>query len=264
MARRLGQHFLHDPAILDRIVEALDPQPADFVLEVGPGPGTLTSRLAPRVGRVVAIEMDRDLAEGLRADLASAGHHRGVEVVTGDALALDWHALTPPAHDGPRKIVGNVPYYITSPLIEKALQPPAPAVVVFLVQREVADRVAAPPGSRTYGALSVGVQAVARAERLFTVRAGAFRPPPRVDSALLRLTPLERPAVPETERAGFRAFVVAIFGQRRKQIARGLRILHDLDAARSVAVCEAAGVAPDARPEALDVAAFVRLFHAMR
>jgi 16S rRNA (adenine1518-N6/adenine1519-N6)-dimethyltransferase len=134
---------------------------------------------------------------------------------------------------------------------------------VFLVQREVADRVAAPPGTKTFGALSVGVQAVAQAERLFTVRAGAFRPPPNVDSAVLRLTPLAQPAVSPTERPAFREFVVGLFAQRRKQLARGLRIACGLGPEESAAACAAAGIAPDARPETLGVDAFVRLFRGM-
>lgn len=258
MGRRLGQHFLFDPAILDRIVEAIAPDPGDVVLEIGPGPGTLTRRLAPRVGRVVAIEKDAALAAELAEAAAREPGLANVAVAAGDALTLDWSALAGPAAG--LKIIGNVPYYITSPLIERALETPGATVVVFLVQREVADRVAAPPGSKTYGALSVGVQAAARPERLFVVRAGAFRPPPNVDSAVLRLVPRPDPAVSPAERAAFRAFVVGLFAQRRKQVVRGLRVACGLDAAASLAACERAAIAPVARPETLDVSALVRLF----
>jgi len=168
MGRRLGQHFLRDIAILDRIVDAIAPAADDTVLEIGPGDGTLTMRLLRRVARVVAIERDPGLAAGLH------GRDR-LTVVTGDALEVPWPERT--------KVIGNVPYYITTPLIEKALTPPARPVTVFLVQKEVADRVVALPGGKAYGALSVGVQAVALAERLFVIRAGAFHPPPKVDSA---------------------------------------------------------------------------------
>jgi 16S rRNA (adenine1518-N6/adenine1519-N6)-dimethyltransferase len=160
------------------------------------------------------------------------------------------------------KVVGNIPYYVTSPLIEKALRPPLPAVIVYLVQREVADRVAARPGGKTYGALTVGVQAVARAERLFVVRAGAFHPPPNVDSAVLRLTPLADPLVDDAERAAFRAFVVGLFGQRRKQIVGGLRTVTALDREGARARCADVGIDPAARAETLSVADFVRLFRA--
>jgi 16S rRNA (adenine1518-N6/adenine1519-N6)-dimethyltransferase len=266
--RRLGQHFLADPAILDRIVDAITPDAGDLVLEIGPGTGTLTRRLAPRVGHVVAIERDRRLAAALQAPApGSSPLPPNVTIVEGNALTLDWHeTLANPtaqpltAHRQPFKIIGNIPYYVTSPLIERALQPPLPDVVVFLVQREVADRVVAEPGGRVYGALSVGVQAVARAERLFVVRAGAFRPPPKVDSAVLRLTPRTDPVVTQEERAPFRAFVVGLFGQRRKQLVRSLRGSADLTAERAAAACDAIGVSPAARPETLSVAEFARLF----
>ena len=155
--RRLGQHFLTDPRILQRIADALGATAADTVLEIGPGPGGLTEVLAARAGRLIAIEKDADLVPALRARVPDA------TVVEADALEADWHALAGP--DG--LVAGNIPYNITSPLIDKALAPPRPARIVFLVQKEVADRVGAAPGGEAYGALSVGVQAVARAERLF-------------------------------------------------------------------------------------------------
>ena len=278
MPRRLGQHFLYDPAILDRIVDAIAPQPDDVVLEVGPGEGTLTRRLAPRVGRVVAIERDARLVAALRSGDGHGNHAplpENVTVIEADALALDWHQAVLASHahstsavghrpsaigSRPFKVIGNIPYYVTSPLIEQALQPPMPAVVVFLVQREVADRVVAAPGSRTYGALSVGVQAFTRAERLFVVRAGSFQPPPTVDSAVLRLTPLAEPAITLAERAPFRVFVVGLFGQRRKQLGRALRGVAGLTAEGAVAVCETSGVSPTARPETLSVVEMVRVF----
>ncbi len=139
--RRLGQHFLNDPGVLGRIVDALDPRPGETVLEIGPGRGTLTRVLLDRGLKVIAIEKDRLLAAALALD--------GLRVIEGDALQLDWPRVS--------KVVGNIPYYITSPLIDKALRPPLPERVVFLVQAEVADRIAAQPGSKTYGALSVGV-----------------------------------------------------------------------------------------------------------
>jgi 16S rRNA (adenine1518-N6/adenine1519-N6)-dimethyltransferase len=289
MTRPLGQHFLTDPAILDRIVAALDPTPADVVLEVGPGEGTLTRRLAPRVGRVVAIEKDRVLAERLRTG-ADGPLPENVIIVEGDALAIDWRVVAgvggpadvggdasvaptaaessarppagPPARR-PFKIAGNIPYYITSPLIEMALRPPPPSVIVYLVQREVADRVAAQPGGKTYGALTVGVRVVARAERLFVVRAGAFHPPPNVDSAVLRLTPRPDPLIEEAERAAFRGFVVGLFGQRRKQMVGGLRVVTGLDREGALVRCAEVGIDPTARPETLSVTDFVRLFHAI-
>ena len=207
--KRLGQHFLTDRNMLQRIVDALEPAPDDVVVEIGAGTGSLTEQLLARGLRVIAIEKDRRVISELRMRNAECGID-GLSIVQGDALRVDWHALIIPHSAFPIphfKIVGNIPYAITSPLIDKALTPPLPARIVFLVQAEVADRIAAPPGSKTYGALSVGVQAVARVERLFTVRAGAFTPPPKVTSAVVRLTPLAQPLVAPEEIAAFRAFV---------------------------------------------------------
>ena len=266
MGRPLGQHFLADRAILDAIVAALVPQFGDVVLEDGAGTGSLTRRLAPRVGRVVTIERDRKLAAALRG--AADPLPSNVELVEGDALDLDWHGLLaagPPSSVAPAafKVVGNIPYYVTSPLLDKALTPPLPAVIVYLVQREVADRLAAAPGSRTFGALTAGVQAVATVERIRNVAAGAFRPPPRVGSAVVRLTPREPAYVAPAELPGFRAFLARLFGQRRKQLRRSLQNLTGLDAQRVEAILGEVGVAPEDRPEMLTPQELVTLHRAV-
>jgi len=177
-------------------------------------------------------------------------------VVTGDALDLDWHELFtryPIAGTRDRlKIVGNIPYNITSPLLEKPLTPPLPERIVFLMQLEVARRIAAPPGSKTYGGLSIGVQAQCRVEQLFTVLPGSFRPPPKVTSALVRLTPLDEPLVRAEEVAALRAFVTACFSRRRKQ-------LHNAVPGATAAGLTTLGFDPTARPETLAPADFVRL-----
>jgi 16S rRNA (adenine1518-N6/adenine1519-N6)-dimethyltransferase len=231
--RRLGQHFLSDQKILGRIADALDATPGETVLEIGPGRGALTNVLLDRGLKVIAIERDRRLAAALK--------QQDLTVIAGDALQVDW--------PGGVKIVGNIPYYITSPLIDKALTPPVPERVVFLVQAEVAERLAAKPGGKTYGALSVGVQVVCRVEKLFTVAPGAFRPPPKVRSALIRLTPLAQPLVMDVEVAPLRAFVTACFSKRRKQLKN---VVPDID-------LEAMGFDPTIRPERLPPEAFVRL-----
>ncbi len=242
--RRLGQHFLDDPKILERIVDALEPKRSDVVLEIGPGKGSLTRALLARGVKVIAIERDRELAAALDA-------RENLTVITDDALALDWHQ-----YDA-NKVIGNIPYYITSPLIDKALTPPLPERVVFLVQAEVADRIVAKPGGKTYGALSVGVQAIARVEKLFTVAPGAFRPPPTVRSALIRLKPLAEPLVKSEEVEAFRTFVTACFSKRRKQLKNAVpkiseRQLRELD------------LDPTTRPERLPPTAFVRLLRAVQ
>lgn len=247
--RRLGQHFLTDPRILARIADALGASSTDTVLEIGPGLGGLTAALVQRAGRVVAVEKDRELAPPLRTRFPTA------EIIEGDALDLDWHAIVPAGF----LVTGNIPYNITSPLLDKALLPPRPARIVFLVQKEVADRVTATPGTTDYGALSVGVQAVARAERLFGVPAGAFQPRPKVDSAVLRLTPLPNPLVSDRERHSFRAMVVGLFGFRRKQMLRGIRELTGWEAARAGELLARSNIAERVRPEVLTPAAFAWL-----
>jgi 16S rRNA (adenine1518-N6/adenine1519-N6)-dimethyltransferase len=248
--RRLGQHFLADPRILARIADTLDAGPHDIVLEIGPGRGGLTAELVKRAGSVVAIEKDRDLIGPLRERFPS------IEIVAADALETDWQALA----GGPYLLAGNIPYNITSPLLDKALTPPLPLRIVFLVQKEVADRVTAAPGTSAYGALTVGIQAVASAERVFTVPAGAFQPRPKIDSAVLRLDPLNQPLVTPREREGFRALVVGLFGFRRKQLLRGIRELTGWSGIRVTELLRDVGLGDTVRPEVLSPADFVRLY----
>jgi 16S rRNA (adenine1518-N6/adenine1519-N6)-dimethyltransferase len=260
--KSLGQHFLSDPNILGRIVDALAPEPGDVVLEIGPGEGGLTRILLERGARVVGIEKDDRLAEKLKAQ--SADRRTLLTVVNADALDVDWGGLVASVERTPVgslrfSVVGNIPYYITSPLLDKALTPPLPSRVVFVVQQEVADRIVAPPGSRTYGALSVGIQAVCRAEQMFTVKAGAFRPPPKVDSAVLRLTPLDAPLVPVEQGKAFRKFVVACFGQRRKQLRNVLAGVVGREPGVVAQGLREMGFDPTVRPERLAPSDFARL-----
>jgi 16S rRNA (adenine1518-N6/adenine1519-N6)-dimethyltransferase len=239
--RRLGQHFLDDVGILGRIVDALDPVPGETVLEIGAGKGSLTAALLGRGLKVIAIEKDRALAGALARE--------NLTVIDGDALRLEWPRVP--------KVVGNIPYYITSPLIDKALSPPLPERVVFLMQAEVADRLAAKPGSKMYGALSVGVQAVCRVEKLFAIAPGSFKPPPKVRSAVVRLTPLAEPLVRPEEIAPLRVFVTACFSKRRKQLKNAVPDL-------TVAQLRELGLDPTIRPERLPPEMFVRLLRQRR
>lgn len=250
--KSLSQNFLSDPRILGRIADAVGATKNDTVLEIGPGPGGLTGQLVERAGRVVAIEKDREMLPSLVSRFSS------LVLAEGDALELDWPALV----GGPFIVAGNIPYNITSPLIDKALTPPRPTRVVFLVQKEVAERVVATPGIKAYGALSVGVQAVCRAEKLFTVSKGAFFPVPKVDSAVLRMTPLAAPLVSDAEVEPFRRFVVGMFGFRRKQLVRALRELLDLDAEQGSSIVSKAGFSSTMRAEELGPREFVELFRA--
>ena len=205
--KRFGQHFLTDPASLGRIADALAPEPSDTVVEIGPGRGALTDVLAPRCARLIAIEIDRDLVRHLTEKYAGQPH---VEVVEGDALDTDWSAIA----GSPYLLAGNLPYYITTPLIFRILEAPRPRRAVLLVQREVAARLVAAPGSADYGALTVNVQVTASVKVVAKVSGGSFHPRPSVDSSIILLTPLATPALGASEEDPFRRFVQAAFGMR--------------------------------------------------
>ncbi len=255
--KSLGQHFLRDARVLERIASALDLTGTETVLEIGPGRGALTDRLATRAGRLVAIEVDRALVPVLRARYAAQPH---VIIAEADVLDTDLAALA----QGPYRLAGNVPYYITTPILFHALKAPRPERAVFLVQREVADRMAAPPGSDAYGALSVNLQALATAETLMVVKPGAFDPPPKVDSAVVRVVPRAEPLVTPDEEAPFSRFVIALFAQRRKQLGRTLRTITGLDPAAVEARLAPLWLSPTVRAETLAPPVIVGLFRAMR
>jgi len=254
--KRLGQHFLVDRTALERIADALAPTASDVVVEIGPGRGALTDLLSQRAKRVIAVELDRDLVPYLRDRYRAAGN---VDVIERDVLDVNLGELA----GSEFLLAGNVPYYITTPILFHALEPPRPARAVYLVQREVAERIVAPPGSRTYGALSVNVQAVAHAELVARVPAGAFRPPPSVESAIVRLTPRPDPAVGQSLEAGFRSLVQDAFGLRRKQMRRVVRTIARLDADGADEVLAAAAIDPEVRPETLSPEDFARLLRAI-
>src|ERR1700716_423897 len=227
--KSLGQHFLTDRRILGRIADALHLTGSETVLEIGPGRGALTDILAERAGRLIAIEYDRALAELLRQRYAKRGN---VLIAEADVLEVALGELAA----GPYVLVGNVPYYITTPILFHALAPPRAERSVYLVQREVADRLSASPGTKEYGALTVNVAAVARAETLFRVPAGAFAPPPKVESAVVRITPLPTPLVGPDEERPLRTLVQSAFGMRRKQMRRVVRSLYAVDVPSAEAV----------------------------
>ena len=251
--KRYGQHFLSDTRILTAIVDALGPGTADTVVEIGPGRGSLTEILAERSGRVVGIEIDRALTEHLRKKFADKSN---VEIVQADVLETDLATVG----GNEFLLIGNVPYYITTPIVFKALEPPIPLRSVFLVQSEVADRMAATEDDESYGALSVNISVVARVERVLDVPATSFRPPPKVESAVVRITPLPRALVPSDALAGFRTFIQAVFGLRRKQMLRVLRTVRGLSVAEAEALLEKAGIPSEARPETVSPETFARLY----
>ena len=253
--KRLGQHFLTDPRILARIAAALGAEASDTVVEIGPGRGALTEHLLASAGHVVAVEIDRDLVPHLRAEFGG----RPLTVVEGDVLE---HPIAGLAGTDDFLLAGNVPYYITTPILFHALRAPRPRRAVFLVQREVAERVVAAAGTEAYGALSANVQAVADARIAFRVAAGSFTPPPKVESALLVVTPRAEPAVSSAEEEPFREFVIAAFGLRRKQMRRVLRTIFDLDAEAADALLTSTRIDPERRVETLTVDELVAVWRA--
>ena len=246
--KHLGQHFLHERGVVEKIVLAVDPRPGDRLVEIGPGQGAITFPLLRRHGALTAIEFDRDLL----APLAAAAEGIGtLTLLPGDVLDVDFTAL---AGGDPIRLVGNLPYNLSSPILFHALEHAAAIRDMhFMLQKEVVDRMAAGPGSKVYGRLSVMLQAQCRVTPLFTVAPGAFRPPPKVDSAVVRLVPRDPATVDIRDRARFAAVVRAAFGQRRKTLRNALSGVADAGA------IEAAGLSPGDRAEQVPVEGFVRL-----
>jgi len=262
--KRFGQHFLHDPGILARIVAAVSPRPDDRLVEIGPGEGALTFPLLRAAGHLTAIELDRDLIEPLRAKAQGIGD---LTIISADALTVDFSALAqgvpildpsgPSMASGVRtrlRLVGNLPYNISTPILFHCLQHAAAiADMHFMLQKEVVDRMGAPPGSKTYGRLSVMLQLRCTVEPLLRVPPGAFRPPPKVDSAVVRLVPLPASQLPDVGFPLIEKLVRAAFGQRRKTLGNALSKF------ASAKEIDAAGIDPRARAEQLAPQAFVAL-----
>jgi len=257
--RALGQHFLRDPAVARRIVALAAPTARDLVIEIGPGRGALTDLLAEPAGRLVALEIDAALAATLRERLGGRAH---VEVLEADARVADYAALAAARPDpgGRALVVGNLPYSVAKPILQ-ALMDAGRALdeLVLMVQREVGERLAARPGGRDYGALSVLTQVACQTRLAFLVPPGAFQPPPAVDSAVVHLRVRAEPPVPIQDRARFRQVVRAAFAQRRKNLANALAAGLGLPVERARALVAAAGLAPCRRAETLALAEFARL-----
>jgi 16S rRNA (adenine1518-N6/adenine1519-N6)-dimethyltransferase len=259
--RRLGQHFLRHPGAVARIVAAAGLSAEDTVVEVGAGTGILTAALARAAGRVLAVEVDRHLLPRLRERLEAEGVAARVEIVEQDILRFDFEAAA--RTHGPLKVVGNLPYSVSSPVVFRLLElHPLVRLAVLMFQREVADRIAAPPGGKEYGQLSVLVQQAALVERVMELEPKHFQPPPKVRSAVLKLTFPAEPPQPVADYGHFCRVVKAAFGQRRKTLHNSLRGL-GLSAEAVDAALAAAGIAPGLRAERLSVADFARLAEAL-
>jgi len=255
--RALGQHFLRDRSVVDRIVELVAPTARDLVVEIGPGRGALTETLAARAGRLLTLEIDAELAANLQARFAASAH---VEVRQADARQFEYRTLRAPDPGGRVLVVGNLPYSVSKPILA-ALVEAGPAIdeMALMLQQEVALRVAAEPGGKIYGALSVLTQVSAAVRLAFSVPPGAFSPPPQVDSAVLHLRPHRQPPASIAEPARFATVVRAAFSQRRKSLANALAAGLGLGAERARNLIEGAGIDPGRRAETLSLTEFARL-----
>jgi len=256
--KRWGQHFLCDENVLHKILEAAELSPQDRVFEIGPGLGVLTEAIAERVpkGKIIAVEIDGRLLPILQEHLA---RFPNVTIVHDDALKIDWGSLFPP--EVKAKALGNLPYNITSPLLEKFIEHRQRFErAVWMMQLEVAQKTTAPPGTREASSLGVFVQAFCEAELLFRVSKRSFWPPPEVDSALVRLSPLEKPRFKAPEEA-FLKTVRAAFGLRRKTLLRALTLSPHLKLSREQArtILRQAGIEESRRGETLTLEEFDRL-----
>ena len=251
--RALGQHFLRDHAIARAIVDIVAPTAQDLVVEIGPGDGALTGLLAGRAARVIALEIERALGAALRARLPA------VEVLDADARTWDYAALAAPA-GGRVLILGNLPYSVGKPILTALIAARAAIdEMALMLQREVAERIAAPPGGKAYGSLSVFTQLHCDVRLALRVPPGAFRPPPKVDSAVLHLRVLRAPRIPLADPGRFESVVRAAFAQRRKMLANALAagLGLPLDVVRRAAT--AANVDPTRRAETLSLSEFAAL-----
>jgi 16S rRNA (adenine1518-N6/adenine1519-N6)-dimethyltransferase len=258
--KRFGQNFLHDPAVVHRIVAAIAPRPGQRIVEIGPGQGALTLPLLDATGSLDVVELDRDLIAPLQARAAGRGELR---VHGADALKFDFCALrrapadergAPGREDKPLRVVGNLPYNISTPLLFHLLeQAHCIEDMHFMLQKEVVERMAARPGGREYGRLSVMVQLRCAVSSLFTIGPGAFRPPPKVDSSVVRLTPHRTPPVAVADERRFALLVSQAFSQRRKTLRNALKGALTAEQMRGL------GIDPAARPETLGLAEYAAL-----
>lgn len=247
--KRFGQHFLHDPVVIGKIINAIDPRTEDCMVEIGPGRGAITAPLLDRVGHLQVVELDRDVIEPLRDACAGRGE---LTVHNADALRFDFNTLA--AGRRRLRVVGNLPYNISTPLLFHLLKYRDTVLDMhFMLQKEVVTRMAAGPGGKDYGRLSIMLAAVCRVEHLFDIGAGAFYPPPRVRSAFVRLCPWPKTPFQMPDPDIFAEIVNRAFSMRRKTLRNALK------GTLSVTDMEAAGCDPGARPETLAPEDFGRL-----
>lgn len=246
--KSLGQHFLRDKNIIEKIIQSINPKNTENFIEIGPGYGALTQALLPHVKKIDAIELDRDLIEELKTNCRNLGN---LSVHHLDALKLDVNEIS---KNQPIRIAGNLPYQISTPLIFHLIEQIDNIIDMhFMLQKEVVDRITAPPGSKTYGRLSVMVQYYCKCEYLFYVSPNAFNPPPKVDSAILRLIPYEEKPFITNDENKFAIIVRECFNHRRKTIRNTLKEFVSAEKLESI------NINPQLRPEQLSVGDFVNI-----
>jgi 16S rRNA (adenine1518-N6/adenine1519-N6)-dimethyltransferase len=247
--KRFGQNFLHDSFVIESIVDAINPQEGEALVEIGPGLAALTEPVCERVSHLTVVELDRDLAERLEQHPFL---QQKLTVYRGDALKTDFHQFAP---EGKRlRVFGNLPYNISTPIIFHLLEHlDVIDDMHFMLQKEVVDRLAAEPSTKTYGRLTVSVQQACAVEPVLNVPPGAFTPPPKVESAVVRLTPYQQPPHPVHCRKTLQKLCLVAFNQRRKTIRNNLKEIISSEQ------LEALGIDPSARPETLTVADYCRL-----
>jgi len=257
LKKGLGQNFLINPGVCPRMAEAAGAGPGVGALEIGPGIGVLTTELARRCDKVVAVELDQSLAPALEETLKD---YSNVEIVWGDFLKLDLKELLAKFGDLPVIVCANLPYYITTPILMRLLESRLPLEsVTVLLQKETAQRICAELPSRQAGAITAAIAWYTKPELLFTVSKGSFLPPPKVDSAVVRLTLRKEPPVPVKDEAMLFRVMRGAFAQRRKTMLNGLSAALNLPKDQMAALLEQAQVDPGARAEQLDLAAFARI-----
>ena len=251
--KRFGQNFLHDPAVIGRIVAAINPSGSEKLVEIGPGQGAITMPLLQQAGRLAVVELDRDLVGPLQTRCADLGE---LTVYNADALRFDFCAI---AGDSRLRVVGNLPYNISTPLLFHLLaQHRCIRDMHFMLQKEVVERMAAMPGTRQYGRLSVMLQYRCEVTHLFNIGPGAFNPPPKIESAFVRLVPLEHPVIQVNDEVAFEKLVRQAFSQRRKTLRNALRGMLEAEP------ISALGIDPSVRAETLGISEFAALANSVR
>ncbi len=253
--KRFGQNFLHDPAIIQRIVDVINPQQQDHIVEIGPGKGALTKLILDRVDKLDVVEIDRDLVNALKTNM---GNDKRLVIHEADALQLD---LIQFIHTDLR-IVGNLPYNISTPILFHLLSyKDCIKDMLFMLQKEVVNRICAEPGNKQYGRLTVMLQCYCDVESLFIIKPGAFIPSPKVDSAIVKLTPLKKPRYDLFDHESLKLIVREAFSQRRKTLRNALKKYIDESEIKKL------GIAPEIRAEHLEISDFVKLancYHQMK